>query len=247
MPQVSPFGMLRGAPRSIRLLLGGFGLCVVVALAGCGGAATASSGAAASATPTCPPAGNFKSVSGTISATGNGSISVTDATGAEIVVQLTSTTRISKQTSVAPTSIATGTNVLIVSDTNATTAQRIAVLSGAGGIGGGFGRFGGGTRTPGAARNAACFQRTPGAGRFGGGTGAFQGLRGTVASVSGSQIIVNDSQGQTFSLAITPATVITSTSAGSAADLLLGATVTAAGQVVGSQIKAVTISVQPAH
>jgi hypothetical protein len=231
--------------------LAGLGLCVMALLAGCGGAASASQGGSASATPTCPPARSFKSVTGTISGAGGGTITVTPSSGSPVVVQVTSSTRITKMVSVSPASIATGTSVLVVSDTNATTAQRISVLaSGAGGGFGGFGggRFGGGSGTPSAARNPSCFQRTPGAGRFGGGSGSgsFQGLRGTVASVSSSQIVINDAQGQTFSLAVTSSTVTTSTASGTTADLVLGAKVTATGQASGSQINAANIVVQTA-
>jgi hypothetical protein len=238
-----------------RLAIGALGLGCLAVLAGCGSAAKASPGA--SATATCPPVGAFKSVSGTISGTGNNTITVTNSSGAQVVVQLTSSTRISKQVTVAPASIATGTNVLVISDTNATTAQRISVLSGTGtggfgGFGGGFGRFGGqGTPTrgtPGANRNSACFARTPGAGRPTPGTGTnsgvFQGLRGTVASVSASPIIINDPQGQTFALAITPSTVITTIASGTTADLVNGARVTASGMAAGSQIKATTIALE---
>jgi ABC-type Fe3+-hydroxamate transport system substrate-binding protein len=254
MAIVSPRRLFRESGATGRFLMAGLGFCCLALLAGCGAGASASPGtnASASATPTCPPVANFKSVSGAISATGNNTITVTPASGAPVVVQLTSSTRITKQVTVSPTSITNGTNVLIISDTNATTAQRIAVFSGAGGGFGGFGRggFGGGSGTPGAFRNSACFQRTPGAGRggFGGGsaTGAFQGLRGTVASVTSNQIIINDPQGQTFSLAITPSTVITSTASGTAADLVQGVKVTATGTLSGSQIKANSVAVTSA-
>jgi hypothetical protein len=248
MALLSPHQILRQTSTTGRLVIAGFGLCL--ALAGCGGTATANSGAAAaSATPTCPPTGTFKSVSGTISATGSNTITVTDSSGAPVVVQLTSSTRITKQVTVAPASIAAGTSVLIVSDTNATTAQRISVLAAGGGFGGGGfggGRFGGGQGTPGAGRNSACVSRTPGAGRPGGTGGAFQGLRGTVDSVTSSQIVINDTQGQTFSLAITSATVTTSSASGSTADLVSGAKVSASGTASGSQINAATITVQAA-
>lgn len=250
----------RDSARSGRLVLTSVGVALasaLLALTGCGSAAGASPRAATSATPTCPPAGNFKSVSGTITATGNNTITVTESTGAQMVVQLTPSTRITKQVTEAPTSIADGTSVLIVSDKNATTAQRISVLASAGGSGfgsGGFGRFGG-TGTPGTGRASACFSRTPGAGRAGGsfgsggtaGSGAgagFQGLRGTVDAVNDNQIVIDDAEGQTFSLTITSSTVTTATSSGTASDLVTGARVSASGTLSGSQmLKAVMIAV----
>ena len=136
---------------SLRISVVVAAFCVIIAsvlLAGCG-TASASTSASASATATCPPQASFKTVTGKISSTGSGTISVTDSQGKVAQVQISSTTRLTEIAHPAATSLAAGTSVLVLTDTNATVAQRINVLgAGANGSGsGGFG-FGSGSGRP---------------------------------------------------------------------------------------------------
>ncbi len=209
-----------------------------MALAACGTPA-----AAASTTPTCPPASSFKSVTGTISAVGSNVITVATSGGGQALVHLTSTTRVTKMVTVTPADLTAGTSVQVTTDTAATTAQRILLLPTGQGSFGGRGGQGFGRGTPPAGVNASCFQRQ-GQGR--GQPSAFQGLRGTVESASSTKLIIDDSQGQTFTLAITSATVIETTAAGTAADLTVGATVMASGSATSDGITARTITVRAA-
>ncbi len=162
---------------SLRISVVAAAFCVMIAsvlLAGCG-TASASTSANASATPTCPPQASFKMVTGKVTSISSGTIAVTDSQGKVTQVQVSSTTRITQIAHPAATSLATGTSVLVLTDTNATVAQRINVLGAGANGSGGFG-FGSGrpTGTPSASAraNARCFQRTgqrPGQGTPGAG------------------------------------------------------------------------------
>lgn len=232
---------------------------VAALMAACGASGGGPGAASASATATCPPAVAFKTVRGTITAasiatTTGGAITVTDTTGTKTVVHVGSATRVTKLTTLPASSLAAGQSVQIVTDTNVTTAQRIMVLpSGQAGFGGtGFGGFRG-RATPGtgagAGRNAACFarQRTgQGTGQGTGQTSGFQGLRGTIDAASSTQIVLDDPQGQTFTVAITTSTVILTSAAGTPGDLTVGALVSVAGAAASDGITARTVTVQPA-
>jgi hypothetical protein len=232
-----------------RLQFGG-GLITTIlfsaSLVGCGAASGAAASGAA-ATSTCPPTSTFKTVTGHITAVGSGAITVTDSSGAATQVHVTSTTRVTRIALLSPTALTAGTSVLVVTDTNATIAQRISVLAqgaaGTGGPGFGSGRFSG---TPSAGSNAACARRQgQGFGQgFGQGSG-FQGLRGTVDSATSTKLVFDDVQGQTYSVAITSATVIQQTAQAQTSDLKVGLTVTAIGSVTSTGMTARTITIQP--
>lgn len=233
--------------------------CLMVAsvlLAGCG-TASASTSANASATPTCPPQASFKTLTGKITSTGSGTIAVTDSQGKVTQVQISSTTRLTQIAHPAATSLATGTSVLVLTDTNATVAQRIRVVgAGANGSGGfGFGSGSGsgsgrptGSGTPSARASSRCFQRT--GQRFGQGTpgagngGAFQGVQGTIDTINSGRLTFHDAQGQEYSVAITPATVIQQTAQAKASDLKVGMNVMVVGSASASGIAARTIAIQ---
>lgn len=225
----------------------GFSIVSLV-LTGCGTASATTANVTASPTPTCPPQIPVKTVSGHITSVGNGSISVANAQGSVTQVAFSTTTRLTQVTHPAATSLTTGTSVLVLTDTNATLAQRISVLgqgiSGAGGFGFGAGRASG---TPSARANAACFRRAgTGTGRSKGqgGTGQFQGIQGTIDSISATHLLFHDSQGQAYSVAITSATVIQRTAQASTSDLKVGQTVTALGTATSSGIAARSIVIQ---
>jgi len=244
---------------SLRLSAAVAAFCLMIAtvlLAGCG-TASASTSANASATATCPPQASFKTVTGKITSTGSGTIAVTDSQGKVTQVQISSTTRLTQIAHPAATSLAMGTSVLVLTDTNATVAQRINVLgAGANGSGGfGFGSGSGsgrptGTGTPSARADSRCFQRTgqrfgqgtPGAGNGNG--GAFQGVQGTIDTINSGRLTFHDAQGQEYSVAITPATVIQQTALAKASDLKVGMNVVAVGSASSAGIAARTIAIQ---
>lgn len=225
-------------------------------LIGCG-AASGASGAAAVATSTCPPTPALKTVTGHITTASADAITVTDSNGAATNVQISNTTRVTRVTSVPATSLSDGTAVLVLTDTNATVAQRISVLestgtggsggaggagNGSGGAGNGSGRFSG---TPAAGRNPSCFQRGgQGAGAGQGQGNTFQGLRGTIESVTSSRLVFDDAQGQTYSVAITATTAIQRTDQAKASDLATGMTVMATGTASSNGIAARTVTIQ---
>ena len=229
----------RGRP----LMFVGIALFLTAGLAACG-AATASNGtsASATATPNCTRTRVAQTATGTISNVTATSFQVTSASGMVTTVQISSNTRISKIVTVSASSLTAGAAVQVVPDASGTTAQRIVVTpQGANGFGG-RGGGGGATGTPGAGFNPACVAtRTPGRGGFGGNA---QGVRGTVASASDTNVVVNDPQGQTLTFTITPSTQILSTATGSASDLKAGSTVTVTGTLSGATLVARTIVVQ---
>jgi hypothetical protein len=215
-------------------------------LAACGSTAGASGGAATSPTPTCPPTRQFQIVTGHITALTGTSVTVTTSSGTATTFQLGSSTRITQFTLVTPAALTQGTPVQVITDRDATTAQRVSILpSGVGfGFGGGQG-FGGARGTPPAGFNPACARRGSGAGQgFGQGNG-FQGLRGTVDSATSTRLTFDDTQGQTYSVAITATTVIVRTASAQASDLRTGMTVNIIGSSASGQLTARTIVIQP--
>ncbi|HEX8034798.1 MAG TPA: hypothetical protein VF510_13165 [Ktedonobacterales bacterium] len=220
-------------------------LCLV--LASCGGASAASNGAAAP-TPTCPPAASatasLKVVSGKITSTGAGSITVSPSSGGSVTVQITSTTRITKLASSSLSTVQVGEVAQVTPDATGTIAQRI-IVQGAGGFGRGStsGRQPSATRVPGSGFNPACSRR---AGSGTGGFGATNGQGGRVSEVSSSQIVLTDAQGQTLTYSVTATTVILAPTTGSATDLKTGAAVTVTGQAASSSITARSIVVTSA-
>lgn len=213
-------------------------------LAGCGSAAASPN---ASATATCPPAPRLATVTGTITATASGSITVTTSGGTATQVSVSSSTRITDVVLLQPSDLTVGTSVLVVTDTAATTAQRIQIVSGSAGEGGFGGRASG---TPPAGVNASCFRRQgqeqqgQGTDRTRGG-GGFSGLRGTVDSATATNLTFDDTTGQTYSVSITPTTVIAKMATGQVSDLKNGASVMVTGTSGSSgTITARSITVQ---
>lgn len=238
-------------------------LLLSVFLAGCG---QASGTANASATPTCPSSRTaMKSVSGTITSVASGAVTVTQADGTASVVHVDSKTRITKFSIVSASTITTGARVSVVADTAVTTAKYVLVTP-AGALGG-FGRGrgnGNGTGTPAARVNRSCFPTrapgTPGAGRPGGGpggvgsfaqnflgvnSGGYQGLTGTVDSVTATKMTFDDPQGQTFSVALTPATMVLSVGPGQASDLAQGEKALASGTPTSDGVTARNVIALP--
>lgn len=241
-------------------------LLLSVFLAGCG---QASGAANASATPTCPSRAAMKSVSGTIASVTSSAVTVTQTDGTTSTVHLNSATRITKFSVATSSAITTGGFVSVVADTAVTTAKYVLVTPAGTRIGGGngFGR-GRGTPTSGTPTtrvNRSCFPTrtpgTPGAGRPGGGAGGvdnfaqgllggsasgYQGLNGTVDSVTATKLTFDDPQGQTFSVALTPATMILTVGPGKISDLSQGEKTLASGTPASDGITARNLIVLPA-
>ena len=256
--------VLAGVSASAVLLLSVF-------LAGCG---QASGAASASATPTCPSRTAMKSVTGTIASVTSSAVTVTQADGTTSTVHLDSTTRITKFSVATSAAITTGGFVSVVADTAVTTAKYVLVTPAGTRIGGGNG-FGRGrgtpttgtptTGTPTTRINRSCFTThaagTPGAGRPGGGAGGignfaqgllggsaggYQGLNGTVDSVTATKLTFDDPQGQTFSVALTPATMILTVGPGKTSDLTQGEKTLASGTPTSDGVTARNLIVLPA-
>jgi|SRR5690242_8980507 len=226
----------------------------VLALAGC--ASSSASAASAAPTPTCPATPAVAVVTGRITAVKSGAITVTTSAGKATQVLITSSTRLTKTVAVKPSTLVAGTPVLVVTDTNATKATSIRIQTGQVGQAGGFGGRGAAGATPPAGVNTACFrQRGQGRGQNGQGQqgqgtgqrGAFQGLRGTVDSATSTKLVFDDAQGQTYSVAILPSTVIDEMVVARASDLKVGQTVIATGTTASAGLSARTILIQPAR
>ncbi|HKV85474.1 MAG TPA: hypothetical protein VJN88_13020 [Ktedonobacterales bacterium] len=240
-------------------------LILGVFLAGCG---QSSNAAGAAATPTCPSRAPTKMVTGAIASVGSGSLTVTQADGTTSTVHLDSKTRITKFSIVASSAITTGARVSVVADTAVTTAKDVLVTPAGATIGGGggFGRGRGngtGSGTPTTRVNRSCFPTrtpgTPGVGRPGGpggignfaqgllgNTTGYQGLTGTVDSVTATKLTFDDAQGQTFSVALTPATMILNVGPGKTTDLAQGEKALASGTPTSDGIAARNLIVIPA-
>ncbi len=238
---------------------------LLLGLAGCGSSASA---AAAAATPTCPATAAVTSETGKITAvSGTASVTITTTTGSTATVLLSTTTRITASTPVAASSLTTGTTVLVSVPANSSSgtaipAQRVLVETatstrgngtptagnGTPGTGGGFGGGfpGRGSGTPGAGRggsgsfNAACFRRTGTQGQNG-----VTGVQGTITTTNPGlgQITVTDSSGNSFVFALVSSTVIATQTRGTAANLTVGATITASGRQSTNGLQATTIQV----
>lgn len=217
-------------------------LAVAALVGGCGGATAASTGtsAAAAATPTCPPTVAFSSVAGTIASVSGNTLTVTSASGTSTQVTLAPNARVTKLVTARATDLAAGTRVQVTTDAATTTAQRILVVPPGAGTGGVGFRGASATGTPGARFNRACLRQN-GQGQAG---ARFAGLAGTVDSASSTQLVLDDPQGQTFTLAITPATVIETSAAGQVSDLAAGAKVLVTGTKTAGGITARSITVE---
>lgn len=230
-----------------RVLHGRTGIFIAAAIllgAGLTACGTASGAAAtATSTPNCTRVRTTQSVSGTITAVSAGGIQVTNASGAVTAVQLTTTTRITRIVTTSVASLTAGTSVQVTPDTTGSTALRIVITpQGTGGPGG----FGGARGTPPAGLNPACLgTRTPGTGPFQGGRGQGAVTRGTVTSASSVHVVLTDSSGETLAFAITPATVILTSAAGTPSDLTSGSKVAVTGTRSGSTLVARSIVLQP--
>lgn len=221
----------------------------VLMLAGCG---VATAGAATTAsTPTCPPAPQFATVSGKITALTSGSVTVTTTDGNRTQVILSASTRITHLAPAQTSALTAGTPIQVVTDTNATKALSIRILSASGtGAGAGFGSQGPPRATPATGFNRACLRQSGQGQSQGQGAsqrGAFQGIRGTVDSATSTHLEFDDTQGQTFSVAITRATMLEMITSARPTDIQVGQAVIATGTRSSVGIAARTILIQAAE
>jgi Domain of unknown function (DUF5666) len=235
-----------------RLLpIGALGLLVGLALAGCGGAASATAGA--TPTPTCPPTPQFQQATGMITAVNSTQMTVQTSTG-EALVMFSTRTRYSSQQKVSQSNIQDGVRVQVVVTPNSDgtySAVQVAIRQAATGTGNGGGGFGNGTPGPG--------NGTPGPGNrggFGNGTpvpancrtnrgGAGSGLgssnpegglpsgakvlSGTVATVSGPNITITATDGTDYNVKLASTTVYSKIATAKVTDLKIGQPVTVTG------------------
>lgn len=226
-----------------RLACGSAAVCALaIALAACGASPTnTATASASSATPTCGPTLAFQSVMGTIQSVSGATMTVTATNGTSTHVTISSTTRITRLVSVPPVNLTSGTRVQVMTDAATTTAQRILVTPQGAGTGTGAGGFRGASGTPTGRFNPACLRRQ---GQSQGQGQRFSGLAGTVVSATSTQIVLDDAQGQTFTLAITPATIIETSATGKSSDLTAGAKVQVTGTSASGGVAARSITVE---
>ena len=179
---------------------------------------------------------------------------ITPLQGSDVTVTYSSTTRFTRQDSIAASALKEGTSVTVVvtSANNTYTATRISATSGSTSS-----QFPG----QGTGANNPCFSLGRRSGNFGGGqfgggngtgtgnsTGAsnFRGLIGTVYGLSGNILTVTDSSGTTYTVTVTPQTQIVQTSSATATTLKTGMALIVSG-TAGSQgtINARTVSIVP--
>ena len=219
-------------------------IALAFALTACGAGSTNTASASAAATPTCGPTLAFKSVTGTIQAVAGNTVTVSATDGTRTQVTISANTRITQLVAVKPAALTSGTRVQVTTDAAATTAQRILVTPQGAGTGTGGFRGAGASRTPSAGRfNPACLrQQGQGQGQAQG--QRFAGLAGTVESATSTQLVLDDAQSQTFTLAITPTTIIETSAAGKASDLTTGAKVLITGTSAAGGITARNITIE---
>ncbi len=227
--------------------------CILLGLlvAGCGSSASASKAttgklAAATASPTCPPVVPTKAVSGAVRAVSSGSFTLATTTGATATVHLTSSTHFTRQVTATTADLVVGQAVDVSTDTSGVTALRVVVTGTASSASGsgtrGFGGFTGTPRTgtPFARGNAGCFRNSTATSV---GSGSFSGIRGTLTTVTTTQLVLSDTKGNSYTIAITPSTVIISLSSATASDLSVGDSVIAVGTTSSTGITARTVMI----
>ncbi len=207
-------------------------ILLTLVIAACGSSTTTTSGAAVSATATaiaCPSvtAGTIQSVSST-------GLQVKNAQGKVVQATFTSKTTFVRSATLTAADLTTGTLVSVIVKQNAdssysaltvsvrTSTTRSGVFTR--GSGSCTGQRLRGTGTPGA------FGGSTGGAPGGGSSGqSRQTINGTVSSVNGNSLIVTDTSGNDFTLALTTTTRISGQQTITASDLQVGETVTITG------------------
>lgn len=206
-----------------KLLLAIPAVLFAVLLAACGSATSASSSSSAATTPTttkCPTVSI-----GTIQNIGNNSLLVTNLQGKQTQVTFTNSTRFIRTSTVAPSSLQTGSlvSVTVMENANNTYSALAVSIRNPQALQGGF--------TRGSSQCRSQFSRgsrtgTPGA--FGAGQNR-QVVSGTISLISGNAVTISSSSGDDFIVNLTPTTRITTQLTVSANDLKSGEPVTITG------------------
>jgi hypothetical protein len=239
------FHRLRGEMVGVSVLL-----FIVVLLAGCGANATttitsASSSPAASATPCTRGQFRGQITAGTLKSINGSTLQITTLQGTSVTVTYTSTTRFTRQASIAASALQEGEAVTVTVSQNADntySAKRITVLS-----------TGTGNQTlpfSGQRSNSACARRTP-TGGFGNagstnGTAGGRSLIGTVGQLNGGTLTITDRTGTNYTVTVTSQTQISQTTTVTASTLKTGMALAVTG-TKGSQgaITARTVTILP--
>jgi hypothetical protein len=221
----------------VRLLLL---LLFVMLLAGCG-SNTTNSTASASSSPSAsstlctrgqPGQARGQAAIGTLTNINGSTLQISTVQGASVSVMYTSSTRFTRQTSIAATALQEGEAVTVVVSQNAGntyTATRIMVVN----------TSSGSQAFPfsGQRKNSLCPRRTPtgGFGSFGnggnpnGGTNGARALIGTVGQMNGSALTITDRTGTNYTVTVTAQTQISQTTSVTASALKTGMALTVTG------------------
>ena len=229
--------------------LAGTALLVLVALLiGCGSTSSTTTGTA-STTPTatnCPTQDT-----GTVQSFSGSKLTLADLSGKQVQVTFSSTTRFSRETTVAPSELQVGERVSVRTKQNTDStysAIQITVSRAFSSTGQQTGQFKPGSGTPNASTRTCTFRGSNGGNRrntTGNGSGNTSGsvLAGTISQVNKNAIIVTDVNGDDYTIGLITTTQITSQSTASAADIQSGQAVTVTGTTNAGVIAARTITI----
>lgn len=239
-----------------RMLIGAAVTVLTALLVGCGSSGT-TTGSTTSTTTTTPTAANCPTqVTGTVQSYSGSQLLISDVQGKQVQVTFSSSTRFSRETTVAPTSLQVGERVSVRTKQNAdstysavqiTVSRAFASTTQQPGQftrGSGFGTPNAGTRT--------CAFRGVNGGRGstrgngngnGGGTTTGVALAGTISQTNKDAIIVTDISGNDYTIGLTSTTQITSQSTASASDIKTGQAVTVLGTNTKGVIAARSVTI----
>lgn len=240
-----------------RILAGAAVVVLAALMVGCGNSSSAT-GSTASATPTaanCPTQDT-----GTVQSFSGSKLLISDLQGKQVQVTFNSSTRFSRETTVAPSALQTGERVSVRTMQNADStysATQITVSRAFAGTSPQTGQFtrSSGSGTPNASTRTTCTSRgvnggsrrnTTGNGNTNGssvGTTAGVVLAGTISQVNKNAIIVTDVNGDDYTIGLTSTTQITSQSTASASDIQTGQAVTVLGTNSGGVIAARSVTI----
>ena len=242
-----------------RILAGAAVVVLAALMVGCGNSSSATGGSTASATPTaanCPT-----SDTGTVQSFSGSKLLISDLQGKQVQVTFSSSTRFSRETTVAPSALQTGERVSVRTKQNADStyaATQITVSRAFAGTSSQTGQFtrGSGSGTPNAANRTCTFRGINSGSRrstTGNGNGSTTGssagptagvaLAGTISQVNKNAIIVTDVNGDDYTIGLTSTTQITSQSTASASDIQTGQAVTVLGTNSGGVIAARSVTI----
>lgn len=236
-----------------RTLAGTILVVLAALLVGCG----SSSSATASTTSTTPTAANCPTQdTGTVQSFSGSKLLISDLQGKQVQVTFSSSTRFSRETTVAPTALQVGERVSVRTTQNADStysATQITVSRAFTGTSPQTGQFTRGSDgTPNAStRTTTCTFRGVNGGSRRNTTGNANGsgntnssvLAGSITQVNKNAILVTDVNGNDYTIGLTSTTQITSQSTASASDIQTGQAVTVLGTNNGGMIAARSVTI----